>query len=327
MYGIVCASVNKEDIEENGQLNYINFNDKNLYNAIKQFYLEYVKGYSSYDDTNMVLKLSDNLIEKIVSIDLSNKEISDISGLEKFKRIVELNLSNNNISDISLLSNLDILGTELNISNNNITKLPIIGCCKEDGERIIEKLDLSGNPIKDGLQNLQEIKITELKLNNCDLTDTDLEKLKNLQANYNNRIDIELSGNNLVNVAQLGEINKLGKLDLSGNKNIQIETIPKSINELILQNCELTDVSVFGEFENVGKLDLSGNKNIQIETIPKSINELILQNCELTDVSVFGEFEKIEKLDLSGNKNIQIETIPKGLSHINNGVGAKRRYK
>ena len=58
-------------------------------------------------------------LTSLMSLDLSNNNISDISALSGLKKVYELNLSNNQISDISALSNLTNL-TTLDIRNNPI---------------------------------------------------------------------------------------------------------------------------------------------------------------------------------------------------------------
>ena len=80
--------------------------------------------------------VDDNIIQAINSLDLSNRQISDFSGLEEFINLTDLNLSGNTLSTVPLV-NLNLLRlldlsntglTELDLSqNNNLSSLALIG--------------------------------------------------------------------------------------------------------------------------------------------------------------------------------------------------------
>ena len=92
----------------------------------------------------------------LVILDISDKNISDLTGLEDFIFLQNLNLSNNNISDVSSLAGLGRI-IVLDCSNNRISSIP-----REFGidwgmlPPFVEgKLDISDN-------NLSELDISEL---------------------------------------------------------------------------------------------------------------------------------------------------------------------
>lgn len=66
--------------------------------------------------------LSHSDFEEIKYLDLSEKNIDDITGLAYLSNLEELNLSDNQIKDISEISGLVSI-TELNISNNEINDI------------------------------------------------------------------------------------------------------------------------------------------------------------------------------------------------------------
>ena len=100
----------------------VKFNDENLYSKIKEICNELGK-MQDYNDEEK--KITINAINKITSLDLSNAQISDLSGMEKFNGLKYLNLNNNNIKDIRNIGNLSVL-TELNLDNNKISDVSVL---------------------------------------------------------------------------------------------------------------------------------------------------------------------------------------------------------
>ena len=83
---------------------------------------------SYIDDSNML---------SVTQLDLSNKQITDFTGLEEFVNLTDLNLSGNTITSVPLV-NLNQL-TTLNLSNTGLTELDL------SQNNNISSLDLSGN--------------------------------------------------------------------------------------------------------------------------------------------------------------------------------------
>ena len=86
------------------------FSDKNLELAIRD-----ILGYSGKP-------IHQSQLSNIRSLDLSNKEITDLTGIEHFRNLEELNLSYNNINNLSKLKSLYKLRI-LNLENNEIFDL------------------------------------------------------------------------------------------------------------------------------------------------------------------------------------------------------------
>ena len=73
----------------------------------------------------------------VTQLDLSNKQITDFTGLEEFVNLTDLNLSGNTITSVPLV-NLNQL-TTLNLSSTGLTELDL------SQNSNITSLDLSGN--------------------------------------------------------------------------------------------------------------------------------------------------------------------------------------
>lgn len=88
-------------------------------------------------DTTIDSYIDDSSMLEVTQLDLSNKQITDFTGLEEFVNLTDLNLSGNTITSVPLV-NLNQL-TNLNLSNTGLTLLDL-------SQNInISSLDLSGN--------------------------------------------------------------------------------------------------------------------------------------------------------------------------------------
>lgn len=318
MSGIVNATTNLEEAAK-----VIQFQDRNLYNSIKKELKKSVAAYN--DDALEIVCVNTNLI---TSLNLSNKQIENISGLDEFSSLITLDLSNNNITDIHNLKHLNNL-IVLNVSNNNIQNVSALSSFNAIQQLnlannnisdisclinvSIDMLDLSENPIETDISQL--VNIHGIGLNNCNLDNSIIEILSELQ----NLQQISLRDNNITDVESLKQLPNLQFLDLSGNKNINVNTLPYitlQSNEnnnkggegqlypfkLVLQNCNLTDITFLQGFLG-SRLDLSDNPISDI-SILRNIDAtyISLRNTAITDVS---DLRYKTTLDLSGNKNLE----------------------
>ncbi len=62
-------------------------------------------------------------IYDVETLDLSNENITDLTGIEGFRVLKTLNVSNNSLSDLNLSKNLEL--KHLNLSHNNLTNLDL----------------------------------------------------------------------------------------------------------------------------------------------------------------------------------------------------------
>ncbi|MDA9569266.1 BspA family leucine-rich repeat surface protein [Flavobacteriaceae bacterium] len=88
-------------------------------------------------DTTIDKYIDDSSMLGVTQLDLSNKQITDFTGLEEFVNLTDLNLSGNTITSVPLV-NLNQL-TTLNLSNTGLTELDL------SQNSNITSLDLSGN--------------------------------------------------------------------------------------------------------------------------------------------------------------------------------------
>lgn len=161
-------------------------------------------------------------------LDLGFNNISDISALQGLVNLQDLNLGFNNITDISALKDLKNL-QKLGLNTNRITDISPL--------RSLSKLDslcLPCNQVSDitALQGLTNLVI--LEINNTGISDINklqkLTSLKTLYLNENHISDIralqgltnlqilKLDFNNISDISALRDLTKLEELGLFGNQ-------------------------------------------------------------------------------------------------------------
>lgn len=305
--GIANASLNNTTEE-------VQFEDTNLYNEMKEILNE--KVIDCNDDTKTIY-LSKVAIDGIRLLEITNKNISNLKGIEKFTNLSLIILANNKIDNIECLVNLNQQYMSIDISNNNIKDVSAL--CN------FSHIDISNNPIENGLDKLNNV--YSLVANECNLTDI---KINQLAQNTNIRF-ITAQNNKIQNVNILKNT-QLETLDLSGNKGINgIEELI-NMKELILNDCSLdndflkklknmtkldylvlsnnnlTDVSELKGM-NIKNLELSGNKGIILDTVPIEIERKITEDEYYNDIGTFLGLENCELDDISALRNTNIGTI------------------
>ncbi len=153
------------NVNENGNEQIVTFSDKKLERRVR------------YKINKPTGDLYESDVEKITSLDVPDKQIEDISGIETLSNLKELYLTGTNVSDISKLKGLTNL-QQLSLTGTNVRD---ISALKELTN--LKRLDLAFTEIKDisdlkGLINLQELELTAVKI-----SDTDKKTLENALPN------------------------------------------------------------------------------------------------------------------------------------------------
>ena len=160
-------------------------------------------------------------------LDLSSREVADLSALAGLTALRVLNLADNAVADLAPLSGLTGLRV-LDLSSNAIADLgPLAGLTG------LERLDLSGNRIADvsALSGLTRLEVLLLDGNRID----DALPLWSLQG----LVHLGLSDNRIADVGLLTELRSLKRLDLGGNR--------------------VSDISPLGDLSGLVWLRLPGN--------------------------------------------------------------------
>jgi Leucine-rich repeat (LRR) protein len=210
-------------------------------------------------------------VYKLQSLDISSKNILDMTGIEKFSSLTDLNCSSNNLVDTLDLSTLIEL-IHLDVSNNEIKGLNVTNSKK------IETLNVSNNLLLLDL-NVYDNNLTSLNLANC-------TNLKKLDCRYNDLTSMDLTSNiSLTELLCTG--NKLsGALYLRGNPSLTfLDCSNNSITGLDLRyNTELTILRC--QNNKLTSFSIKNGNNTAILTNVISGNFQIHGNQNLTCIEV-----------------------------------------
>ncbi|MEA1993224.1 MAG: leucine-rich repeat domain-containing protein [Euryarchaeota archaeon] len=253
------------------------FYDENLESAIRAE-LKKAEGEKIYREA----------LAKMRELDLSNRGIESIEGLENCKNLYNLNLSNNNIKSITPLSTLKSLRV-LDLSGNEITDISPLSPLTN-----LEFLYLGGN----GISNIEP-----------------LSTLKNLRGLY-------LVYNTIGSIRPLSELTKLTELDLAKNKVTDILPLMKltELRELYLGRNDISSIFPISCLVELTKLDLSNNEIRSIAPLSslKNIQCLNIRQNEIRDITPIKKMTEMgegkEKqtgleLDLSDNLISDIDPL------------------
>jgi hypothetical protein len=255
----------------------VTFKDENLESAVRDI-LNY---YSKPIYQSQLLTFSE--------IDLSYRNISDLSGIENFRNLEELNLNSNNIADVRPLQSLNAL----------------------------KRLDLGSNQISDlehsNFSDISHLELTFLKLNHNSSTDeygtlsllediSLLSELKTLEY-------LDIQHNGVSNVTPLSGLINLRTLILEENDLKDISPLEnlKELRKLNLRGNDIREISVIRNFPALEYLNLHSNSNL--ESIAPLANSQHLEKLILRNVSIDNETHILKNLEELQYLNLQNSSI------------------
>jgi hypothetical protein len=226
-----------------------------------------------------------------VELDLSNRDIQDLTGIEHFRNLEVLNLRFNAVLDVRLLGSLKNLRI-LDLGYNHLTDLNSAGFDDLRNLKIVHlNLDhntkLSGEGKEIRLSNLNPLK-NFTSITNLSLVDNHIKDISPL-ANLSKLKELNLRENRIEDISGIRELSSMIYLNLHSNPNLlDISPIHNLVNleTLILRNVPVGDQ--LDAFENL-----------------TSLQRLNLRNCGISDVSFLATL--MAKGALQDNPEINIQ--------------------
>ncbi len=246
-----------------------------------------------YDDTLDDYVLTAN-ISGVTNLDVNNKEISYLTGIEDFTALTQLHCHSNQLTTLDISANTAL--TYLRCENNQLTSLDVssntaltnLGCHSNQ----LTSLDVSSNTA-----------LTSLGCHSNQLTSLDVSAntaLTQLECYDNSLTNLDVSNNTALTYLNIGD-NPLGSLDVSGNTaltilqcyNNQLTSLDVSNNTALTyleaQNNSLTSLDVSA---NTALTYLNCNSN-SLTSLDVSSNTALTQlNCN---------HNQLTSLDMSAN--------------------------
>jgi internalin A len=260
----------------------IRFSDKNLEQAVRD---------------KLSLPLGDILKSKVAgvtSLDLSSKDIKDISPLQFFTGLKVLKLDSNQITDISSLSTLTNM-EELHLDSNQITDISALSSMSN-----LQILYLQYNQVKDIHALTDLIKLKKIFLGTNLITDiSPLGKQSDLEWLY-------LGDNRIEDIRPISNLTKLQFLELGSNRISDISSL-STLKELIFLNIcstDISDISSLKDMTNLWSLWAFDSKIKDISPLSGKPNliEAYLQRNEITgDIGTLENLPMLSTLNLSNN--------------------------
>lgn len=304
----------------NGYIDSILFKDPNLCTAIKENLrrTEYINRITYLKSAHMILNINHNGITQVDNLDLSARDIHDLSGMENFTGLKTLNLSQNGITTIDQLKYC-INMLNLNVSNNTL---------QNNNTAIIEMKKLTDLDLANtGMTNIDSIKtlidywtskkkftLTSLNIANNGFTNQDIERIKEITS----LIQLNVSNNKLNEIESLNPLKaKLSILDVSHNQISDITTLSEFtyLTSLNLNNNNITDISPIANITGISDLRFSSNKISDVSSLSNiagfgTLTTLIMDNNKIKDVSSVDRTQI--KNELSAQYEKMVEVIPEG---------------
>lgn len=214
-------------------------------------------------------------IKKVTSLDLSNSNISDATGIEDFTSLTYLDLSTNNLSTINVSQNT--LLTKLDLNYNKITNL-----------------DVSTN------KELFNLSFAANQISTIDLSQN--KKLHSLTADNNSLSVLDLTANNELEIISCGS-NNLTTLNTSNQSNLL--TLLCELNQIsaldLSNNPKLDILQCYNN--NLTSLDLSQNLLLKrLNAANNQLTSLDLSHNPLLEL-IYIEFNPLTTLNLQNGNN------------------------
>ena len=246
-------------------------------------------------------------------LDLSSRNLTDLSALAGLSGVRELDLRDNAITDLSPLSDLSELEV-LDLSGNRIEELwPLAGL------PALQRLNLSDNRIADiatlsGLTGLEVL----------DLSGNRIEELWPL-AGLPELERLNLSGNRITDIDMLSGLSGLEVLLLDRNRVADVEVLSPltGLANLGLSENRIEDIGLLANLGRLRRLDLSGNAVADVSALG-DVSELLwlrLPGNPVSDVAPLGRLEMLRWLWLDSGTTAGMEALA-----LSRGRGAARLW-
>ena len=239
---------------------------------------------------------------QLTTLDISDSDVTDLTGLEYAPNLNSLNADNNQIQDITPLANLRKL-TYLYLSNNAVETLePLAGSVQ------LQIFYLLNNPVKDLTPLANLTALTQLLLIHNRVTD--ISPL----ANLTNLTHLYLAENPIETVEPLAGLINLRLLDLSaiGVKDITPLANLTALERLLLAGNAIADITPLVGLKNLKRLRLADNPIQDFSPLAQ------LEGVELDiEVDLSQVAPKPIPADVNGDGNVNILD----LLHVTNNFG------
>ena len=262
-------------------------------------------------------------IATLTHLNVINREISDLTGLEHAKNLDRIELNHNLISDISPLAGLIRLRV-IELEDNAISDIsPLKGLVNLDGLHIPDNLISDLSPLK-GLINLRWTNLGHnaiddlsplsglIKLEWIALTENPLADLSPL-AGLINLQNYHSWGTPILNLSALADLPKLRQINVCGGEISDISPLARAtgLKELYLVNNDISDISALKGLTGLKRLSLKHNEVSDLSPLEalSNLTWVELHDNAISDVSPLAGLNNLTWLDLSQNVITDVSSL------------------
>ena len=244
--------------------------------------------------------------------EVNSNTISDFTPIAGLTNLKVLELSDSSLSDVSFLAKLTQL-TWLRLDHNTITDIsPLANLTK------LTNLDLHYNTISDIASLANLTKLTWLRLLNNTISDI------SVLADFTELTWLRLDHNTITDISPLANLTKLTNLVLSDNTITDISPLANltKLTSLSLHYNTISDISVLADFTELTSLDLSLNNISDISPLA-NLTKLILLSLRDNNITDIFPLIKLNLKDTQWNSTgLYIEHNPLNYASINRYIPA-----
>ncbi len=288
----------------------VEFTDSRMEQAIRDI-TERTEVSEYGDPINNSLPVRASDVKRIKSLDLRNRNIRNIGGIEHMGSLEYLVLAENDISDLTALTALKNL-IQLDLSHTQVNDLTPIASLKYLG-----KLDIRHTDVE-SIAPIQHMTLSELLIEGAPVAD--LGKMDyldginigdeplvfedpRLESAIREALYIDEDRPLTFNDFKEDEVGELDIMDanrVSSLKGMEKLTFLASFS---LCDNHITDVSPLGTLTDLRLLDLDDNPITDISSLKglTQLEELSLSGCDIKDISILKYMPKLTSLNLRAN--------------------------
>lgn len=236
--------------------------------------------------------------ETVVSLNIFNKNITDLTGIGAFVNLQHLYSYSNNISHLDLSNNLYL--RILDIENNSLETLNI------SQNILLEEIYVSNNLLETlTVSHLPNLELLSCNLNNLSILDVSNNFELEVLWCYSNNLDI-------LNVSNNSELESL----FCGDNNFTVLNIANNL-DLRSLSCSENNISSisFSQCSDISYIDISNNNFSELDlSANNSLKRLLCENNNITELELFNAPQLIllhasnnllEQIDISMNDDLK----------------------
>ncbi len=243
----------------------------------------------------------------LTSLNVSNKNIADLTGIHGFTMLQILNCGQN---QLTILPNLPIGLIDLSCNNNLLISLPSL---PNDLDRLVcndnQLASLPTLPSEFRILVCNNNQLTSLPALPIGILDVWCHNnlLTSLPTIPSNVVSLICANNQLTGLPTLP--NSLTTLICGRNQITVLPSLPNNLNQL---NCDANQITVLPSLPNsLTQLNCGVNPLTSLPTLPNNLINLSCNSCQLTSLPALPS--SITNLNLSGNQLTNLPALPNGL--------------